>query len=145
MRFFGYLNRCLIQKWRMLSFLYVFVNQVFTVGFSYMVGVPGFLARFLARIFGQILGDRRYTVQTTVVLGQRNTLYSTSGTEKYSSTALLGRRKTRKHTMHQKFHVLKFPYILSCPMESFLVLLVDIFLNFLSFFLVFFSFSQFVV
>ena len=58
-----------------------------------MVGMPGFLARFLTRVFGKGFWDRKYSVQYY-------TAYSTTGTEKYSFTVLPGQnKKTAKKTM----------------------------------------------
>ena len=80
-----------------------------------MVGVPGFLAkfltrflaRFLTRVFGQGLGDRKYSF--TVLPGQKNTVlqfYRDGEIQFYSST---GTEKNERTTMYKKSHVIKNP------------------------------------
>ena len=72
-----------------------------------------FFRQFVGRIFGQIVdqifgqifdqgfwpGFMDQKLQCTLLLGRRNTVYSTTGTETYSFTVLPGRRKTRNKTM----------------------------------------------
>ena len=53
-----------------------------------MVGVPGFLARFLTRFLARFLTR----VFGEGLLGQKIQFYSTTGTEKYSFTVLPGQK-----------------------------------------------------
>ena len=90
-----------------------------------MVGMPGVLARFLTRFLVRFLA--RFL---TRVFGSENTVYRSTGTEKYSFTGLPGQRNTvlqfdrdrkiqfdsstgaekdKRKTMYQKSHVIKYP------------------------------------
>ena len=95
-------------------------DQTNTVGFL----IHGRHARIFGQIFDQIFGNVfdqgfwpwffGHKIQCTGLPGQRNTVYSTTGTEKYSFTVLQGQRKPCiKNPI-----LLKIPYIKNLTVYS---------------------------